>query len=210
MRSSNRKYFASSDFVYIDQQAFTLHFTCVQGARFYAINEIFIRALLFFRKLTTYCIRRSLVCCVVRMCCPAPHLQPLLQSRSPSHAVCPQPTLRLLPSVSCTPDPDIHSGLHYRSEMTRSRRKMCKQTGSIVCKVGAESLGAAAGASTIHAELRRGSCRNSVQPAAGAAAGMLNPQILCCTIVAFLSPKGNVRLQTCHLQLIYLLSIARV
>lgn len=32
---------------------------------------------------------------------------------------------------------------------------------------GAESLGAAAGASTIHAELRRGSCRNSVQPAAG-------------------------------------------
>lgn len=42
------------------------------------------------------------------------------------------------------------------------------------------------------------------------AAGMLNPQILCCTIVAFLSPKGNVRLQTCYLQLIYLLSIARV
>lgn len=75
------------------------------------------------------------MCCVVRMCCPAPHLQPLLQSRSPSHAVCPQPTLRLLPSVSCTPDPDIHSRLHYRSEMTRSRRKMCKQTGSIVCKV---------------------------------------------------------------------------
>lgn len=80
---SNREYFASSDFVYIDQLAFTLHFTCVQGTRFYATNEIFIRALLFFRKLTTYCIRRSVVCCVVRMCCPAPHLQPLLQSPMP-------------------------------------------------------------------------------------------------------------------------------
>lgn len=50
----------------------------------------------------------------------------------------------------------------------------------------------------------------SVQPAQPAAAGMLNQQILCCTIVAFLSPKGNVRLQTCYLQLIYLLSVALV
>lgn len=121
-------------------------------------------------------------------------------SQSLSHAVCPQPTLRLLPTVSCTPGPDIHSSLHYRSVMTRSRRKMCKQTGSIVCKVGSR-LGAA-GASTIHAE-----CTAAAQPAA---AGMLNQQILCCTIVAFLSPKGNVRLQTCYLQLIYLLLVALV
>lgn len=110
-------------------------------------------------------------------------------SQSLSHAVCPQPTLRLLPTVSCTPDPAWHSQQPALSlsddaittQNVQTDREYCMQSRRVW-----ELL-----------ELAR--FMRSVQPAGGAAASMLNQQILCCTIVAFLSPKGNVRLQTCYL-----------